>query len=374
MLTKICLLFAYMVGSQVHASPSFTIAPYLILDDQSQRTLSFHSTDDVQFKINGSRLETTNNTFNKIALGPLLCGEALEYSVLKSGQEILKKSLKALPCDPEESYYFGFLSDTQIKNKWAQNKADQLAQAVENLKKKFPINLIVNAGDIVQHGGFEAEWINFFKTTERFTKDSYLIAAVGNHEYYESPSLDKAPENFLKYLRNGSNEDLGYMQVSLGKINLLVINSNFESMTEGKIREQWLWLEAKLIEAEKQNIPSFVTLHHSPYSSNLEHLRETPRRLREELVPLLEKFSSVKMVLSGHLHMYERSQKNGITYLTAGPSGGIFNVFSYYNPYSLVTKQLTTTFTIFKVKGNQIQVTTYNDTEVAIDSFSIDIN
>lgn len=367
------MIFA-LIFSSFAAIADVTIAPYLFLDHDNQRSIGFQSPVTVELKVNGQSLSMRPTAeFQKLRLGPLNCGDELSYAVVEDGHETIKESVTAVPCSRSETFYFGFLSDTQIKNSWAQKQAERLALTVTALKKKFPIPLIINAGDIVQHGGREEEWQNFFETTKSYSADSYLIAAVGNHEYYESPSLDRAPPLFQKYLRHGHPDDLGYLKTELGPLNLIVLNSNFESMTEAKIKEQWVWLEAELEHAQRTKRPTLITLHHSPFSSNLEHLREIPRRLREEFVPMIERFSQVKMVLSGHLHMYERSQKLGITYLTAGPSGGIFNVFSYKNPYSVLTKQMKTTFTVFKVSPVNLEVTTYDSSSTVLDRFTVSL-
>jgi 3',5'-cyclic AMP phosphodiesterase CpdA len=115
-------------------------------------------------------------------------------------------------------------------------------------------------------------------------------------------------------------------------------------------------------------------MHHSPFSSNLEHIREIPTRLRKDLVPMLEKYK-VKLMLSGHLHMYERSEKDGITYMIAGPSGGINNVISYKNPFSVFIRQFTTTFSVLKVLSDRIEVLTYEGARgTVIDAFAVKLD
>jgi hypothetical protein len=114
-------------------------------------------------------------------------------------------------------------------------------------------------------------------------------------------------------------------------------------------------------------------MHHAPFSSSVDYVREIPTRLRNELVPTLEKYSCVKMMISGHLHMYERSQKGRIPYLVAGPAGGIINYITYKNPYSVFIKPFSTTFSVFKVTSKKIEVTTFTGLKEMIDSFSVDL-
>lgn len=365
-----------MFSLSTFAQSTFTISPYVTVEDQGKITLNFQTTKEIELEI---RLQDQKKHFRslfpatkltKIDLGTLTCDKPLRYTISSENRTEVDNALVAIPCTKKSPLYFGFMSDTQIKNDAGQIRANELSKSISEFQKMHPFSLIINAGDIVQHGGYENEWVNFFKTVDVYLRRAYLMAAVGNHEYFESPSMDKAPPEFLTYMRNGHSPDLGYMQLDLGRINVLMLNSNFESMSESKILEQWEWLEAKLRTAQEQKKPTVVTMHHSPYSSNLEHIRTIPTRLRNELVPMLEKYG-VKMVLSGHLHMYERSHKTGITYLTAGPSGGINNVVSYRNPYSVFYRQFITTFSVLKLNGSFLEVITYGGDKSVIERFNV---
>jgi predicted phosphodiesterase len=381
---KIVYLLVATFISLAHGKSEFIVAPYIVVGEKGGLSLHFRpgslrEMDVTVESLNPSvRTGTTKGKWtadklHKIDLGFLKCGEGLRYK-FSSSDEVLDNSLYAIPCEGRE-FHFGFMSDTQIKNSAGQARADSLSRVISDLQKKFPISLIINAGDIVQYGGIESEWLNFFRITNHYLQKTYLMAAVGNHEYYESPSYDKAPPEFLIYMRNGKDTDLGFIQLDLDRMNLLMLNSNFESMSESKIFEQWLWLEEKLEVAESQKKPTIVIMHHSPFSSNLEHFRTIPSRLRTDLVPILEKYSVVKMMISGHLHMYERSQKKGITYLVAGPSGGINNVISYKNPFSVFIRQFTTTFSVFRMDEDKIEVLTYEGNKgMVIDSFVVPLN
>lgn len=387
-----CSLMCFLVGvfSKVEAANIFSIAPYITVEDQGKLTFNFQTSETTFLDIHIKKsIETSgqasantidfngtysSGTLNKLDLGTLKCGEGLNYSIASKSKIEMDNGLFSLPCEKEKPLYFGFMSDTQIKNGSGQIRATELSKTVEELRKDYPFSLVINAGDIVQHGGLETEWLNFFNTANVYLSKSYIMAAVGNHEYFESPSMDKAPPQFLKYFRHMQEEDeknLGYAALDLGRINIFMINSNFASMSEQKIQQQWDWLEGKLKQAEAMNKPSIITMHHSAFSSSLEHVREIPTRLRRDFVPMIEKYKNVKMVISGHLHLYERSYKNGISYLVAGPSGGINNVITYGNPYSQFTKSFVTTFSVFAVTSDKLEITTYTGDKTKLDQFSV---
>ena len=152
-----------------------------------------------------------------------------------------------------------------------------------------------------------------------------------------------------------------------------MLNSSFDYMNDTTYQEQWNWFINQLNENQKINKPVIVAMHHSPFSSTLDYVREIPTKLRAELVPTLEQYSCVKLMMSGHLHMYERSVKNNLNYLSAGPSGGIVNYITYTNPYKVFIQPFVTTFSIFKVTDSQIEITTFTGQKEMIDHFVVNL-
>lgn len=87
---------------------------------------------------------------------------------------------------------------------------------------------------------------------------------------------------------------------------------------------------------------------------------------------MLEKYK-VPLLLSGHTHMYERSLKNGVNYVVAGPAGGKPNKPSDKNPYKVAFDQNALTFTKIKISNKLIFIETYNEENRLIDSTTISL-
>jgi hypothetical protein len=388
---KIGLIMAIVflsISIKSFAQDLFVISPYIVLGDHNKLSLNYRPNTDLNLKIEVSikntnienfEKETFANSskafeFQKINLGKLECDKELIYR-LTSSKPFLDAtySYKAFPCSKKQDLYFGFMSDTQIKDASGQKRADKISQFITELKDLYPFSVIVNAGDVVQHGGSVDDWNNYFKTAAPYLKNNYMFAAVGNHDYYDSETYEKAPPQFLNYLRDNQSSELGNAVLDLGRVSIIMLNSNFDYMNDVTYKEQWDWFIHQLDENQKLNKPVIVSMHHSPFSSSAEWVRAIPTKLREELVPTLEKYSCVKMMISGHLHMYERSQKGRLPYLVAGPSGGIINYITYSNPYKIVIKPFSTTFSVFKMTDKNIEVITYTGQKEVIDQFSVDL-
>ena len=96
----------------------------------------------------------------------------------------------------------------------------------------------------------------------------------------------------------------------------LVLDSNEYSFA---LTDQTAWIERELIAARQD--PSihhiFCVMHHPPFSISL---HGGNRDLRERWTPLFEKYN-VTAVFSGHDHVYERAEHNGIRYFVSGGGG-----------------------------------------------------
>jgi 3',5'-cyclic AMP phosphodiesterase CpdA len=90
---------------------------------------------------------------------------------------------------------------------------------------------------------------------------------------------------------------------------------------------QLAWLEEQLSGAERDGLRVVVMLHLPPFSSGQE---EGPAPwVRERVVEEVLDRHPVALVLSGHVHAYERIQRPGhdgrpVTYLVSGGAGGRF--------------------------------------------------
>jgi 3',5'-cyclic AMP phosphodiesterase CpdA len=172
-------------------------------------------------------------------------------------------------------------------------------------------------------------------------------------------------------MRDINDPSLGQLSINYRDAQILILNTNFKQLDDFFIRQQWQWLESKLAEAQQNNKISFIVSHHSAFSSSLEHYRSIPRRLRKEFIPILDKFSHQMVVLSGHLHMYERSFRNGVHYIIAGPSGGMFNPPTNINPHMKVLKPFVSTFTTLTFGKGQVIIKTINQKREVIDQLVI---
>ena len=107
-----------------------------------------------------------------------------------------------------------------------------------------------------------------------------------------------------------------YYAFTYATARFLVLDSNAYSFA---LTDQTAWLERELI-AARQDPPIrhiFVVMHHPPFSISL---HGGAVDLRERWTPLFEKYE-VSAVFSGHDHVYERAEHNGLRYFVTGGGG-----------------------------------------------------
>lgn len=232
---------------------------------------------------------------------------------------------------------------------------------LEVIRSREP-DLVIIAGDLVQSGGEQRDWDEFWRHNTHHV-DSLslaghvpLLAALGNHEYYEGPRLDgydqpgseRAAKRFLTYFESPANnsphaeQEGRYYALEYGPATFIVLDAcnqspngsehdtNFYLLGEndsggghapdfGPGSTQYNWLESELIRAQERSRFTFVIFHHAPYSSgphgfpagtdeSFDQHSGVPAR---QLTPLFMKYG-VDAVFSGHDEMWERSEVSGI--------------------------------------------------------------
>lgn len=238
---------------------------------------------------------------------------------------------------------------------------------LEVIRSRDP-DLVFIAGDLVQHGGEQRHWDEFWQhNTSPESLQSLagmvpVMAALGNHDYYEGryldgynqPGSERAVNRYLTYFEypsNGSSveEHKGrYYAIEYGPVTFIILDvcnnspdgseedTNLYLLGEndpggghapdfGIGSAQFLWMEEVLAEAQQNSLFTFVLFHYAPYSSGPhgyppglgegeDYLTGIPVR---QLTPVFMQYG-VDAVFSGHDEMWERSEVHGVEAGTEG--------------------------------------------------------
>jgi len=180
--------------------------------------------------------------------------------------------------------------------------------------------VVLLTGDMPYSGASEADWQVFRNETESWRKQQILeLPTIGNHEVRGGNQ-----QGIANYLRNFPGiEGHRYYSVLLGSVEVITLDMTSPS---GGTSTQATWFAAQLDHLPKQ-VDFLFILYHTPWVVDQQSKLFTnlPSKealtLRHLLEIHLHKMHAKVVVLNGHIHNYERFERNGVEYVTSGGGG-----------------------------------------------------
>jgi hypothetical protein len=192
---------------------------------------------------------------------------------------------------------------------------------VGQIAKENPAAIIMN-GDIPLTGTVANDY-TVFQTETKVWRDLHLrvFPALGNHEFIGEPRNDL--DNWWNTFPEMRNRR--WYSAQLGsRVYLLALDSD-TSLLPGS--DQARWVEKQINELPPSIDFVIVSLHHPPVADVQKHIEvdHNPRpneiALRDYLSQAARTSHARFLVSAGHIHNYERSVVEGVTYLVAGGGG-----------------------------------------------------
>ena len=229
------------------------------------------------------------------------------YAVEAGGQRWAGEFATAPAVGSPVPFAFVVMGDTR-------SGIDAHRRVVERVAQEVP-DFIAGTGDMVDEGSHQDQWQQFFDIERPLMRDNVYFPAVGNHDRQGRGRTADSYRALFSVPDNGGDGER-YYAFSYATARVLVLDSNEYSFA---LTDQTAWLERELIAARQDSRVRhiFVVMHHPPYSISL-HGGSVD--LRERWTPLFEKYA-VSAVFSGHDHVYERAEHNGIRYFVTGGAG-----------------------------------------------------
>jgi len=192
---------------------------------------------------------------------------------------------------------------------------------VNQITKEHPAAVIMN-GDVPLNGNVANDYSVFHAETKAW-QDLHLpvFATLGNHEFHGDPNL--ALENWWNAFPEVRNRR--WYSAQLGsRIYLMALDSD-TSLLPGSDQARWIERQIAGLPASIDFV--IVTMHHPPVADIQQHI-EVDHNPRPNEIALLDFLSKTAqschasfLVSAGHIHNYERSAVEGVTYLVSGGGG-----------------------------------------------------
>lgn len=243
--------------------------------------------------------------FHDVRIDGLLPATAYRYTVRASGMLVGGTFTTA----PDDARPFSFLV-------YGDSRTDPAAHAgIVQGMLKTPSDFLVGTGDLVARGDDPRDWDIFFTIERKLLADRCLFSAIGNHELIGIGREGRIP--FLDYFSTGvdSGEPRLYDTFRWSNSRFFVLSA-MEDWT-GPERD-WLARELEKAESEEGLDHRFAVLHIGPWTSGP---HGPNKRMHEAGIPELLRKHRVELVFSGHDHLYERGEVDGLKYMVSGGAG-----------------------------------------------------
>ncbi|MGA8090401.1 MAG: metallophosphoesterase [Terracidiphilus sp.] len=189
----------------------------------------------------------------------------------------------------------------------------------ERVAQENPEVLLLT-GDMPYVGGSQADWQVFQDETSLWRKNQVLqLPTIGNHEVRGG-----IQQGIANYLQNFPGiQGHRYYSVLMGSVEVISLDMTSPS---GGTNTQATWFAAQLDHLPRQ-VDFLFILYHTPWvvDEQSKLFTNLPSKealtLRHLLEIHLHKMHAKAIVFNGHIHNYERFERNGVEYVTSGGGG-----------------------------------------------------
>ncbi len=174
-------------------------------------------------------------------------------------------------------------------------------------------------GDVVNLGYSSRQWRPIDRYLNALREGNVPVHAIlGNHEV-----MGRAKEGQQKFQRRFPDHlPTGYL-VKYDTIAVVLVNSNFKTLTKEEDKKQVAWFENTLGELDGDASVNAVIIgcHHSPFTNS--RIVKPSKEVEQKFVPPYLASRKGILFLSGHCHAFEHYKVKGKDFLVIGGGGGL---------------------------------------------------
>ena len=184
---------------------------------------------------------------------------------------------------------------------------------------QFRPHSVFHLGDLVSLGFYDPSWEAIGAFVDQLKPLGIGFQPVlGNHELMLFSR--EGESNFQKRFPDAPRT--GYLR-RVGALAVLLLNSNFSSLTDDERAKQLSWYQETLREMDKDSTVGLVVVacHYSPYTNS--KIVSPSVDVQQLFVPPFLESSKARIFLSGHAHAAEHFRMKSKDFLVIGGGGGL---------------------------------------------------
>jgi predicted phosphodiesterase len=201
---------------------------------------------------------------------------------------------------------------------WRERNDRERKLIIDEITRREPA-FVIHLGDLTTRGSSERHWQEFDDRHKEFRKKKIpYFPILGNHELYRSDR--KALKNYFErfpYLHQRR-----WYNFTWKNVGLILLDSNFSSLTKEQIEEQSHWYLNELEKFEKTVEIDFIIVccHEPPFTNS--RVVSPNEKVKVYFADPFLRFQKTRLFFSGHSHSYERFQIEGKHFIVSGGGGG----------------------------------------------------
>lgn len=262
--------------------------------------------------------DSSASTIHRIVLSGLSTDARVRYTVSAPGHVAESGSFHTAPTGSASPIRFVAMGDCR--------DGDAAHARVVGAVRGDP-DFLLHLGDYVPSGASNDEWVQFFRAAGPLLRRTAIVPTLGNHEIIAPGGRALYDAHFAI----PSAGDAAYYVFDYDGVRVLVLDSN-APLDPGTRQHAFAVRELERAGADGSLRAFFVAIHHGPLSSGrhgeLEALHTSG------LVDAMRR-ARVDLVFSGHDHIYERGDSDGLKYIVTGGCGSPLYRANSRAPYQL---------------------------------------
>jgi len=217
--------------------------------------------------------------------------------------------------------HFVLVGDTQSTSHWEfwrERNDKERKSIIDEIARREPA-FVVHLGDLTTRGSSLKHWQQFDDLHKELReKNIPYFPILGNHEFYGND--EKALDHYFdRFPHLEKKRSYSFTWKNTG---LILVDSNFNTMTKEQIEVQAQWYLSELERFERDKSINYVIVccHEPPFTNSrvVAPNEETKVYFADPFV----KFRKTCLFFSGHSHTYERFQIEGKFFIVSGGGGG----------------------------------------------------
>ncbi len=228
--------------------------------------------------------------------------------------------LEVAVADPSAPLTFIAYGDTRFTQREGVANAVARRALVARVASEKPAAIFIG-GDLVYEGSGPEDYEVYESETAAWSQAKIpIFPALGNHEF-RGCDEDSSPclANWWKAAAPSEVRSFRWYSVTLGpKILVLLLDSD-SSLKVGS--EQRTWFEQQMTGAASQREFIIIVLHYPPVRDPIFPRAKDEQEIAGYLSKHAHSFQARVVVVSSHIHNYERFRRGDVTYLVSGGGG-----------------------------------------------------